>query len=254
MRREECDKIWRAFNVHFSCAGVLMLGLGLAMLLATAGVDHLLVELDALFGVQNRTLLWSMGALHLVAGAVVVASADLWRRGLLTLWAGWCYVIYFAGMLLVKAPAPFPVVQLVGWKIGANDPRVVDVLWRIFIGYLVAGGVLWLVWERRQWQRTEKRLLLEQWRRIREERPGQLITAPAGGAQAREVEPRPRSERAAADGEVRADFKFSCPNCGQHIRCEAQYSGRTIACPACRKEILVPGVNLDATSRARPNP
>jgi len=36
------------------------------------------------------------------------------------------------------------------------------------------------------------------------------------------------------------DFKFSCPGCGQHIRCDAEYAGRQITCPACRKEIMVP--------------
>jgi outer membrane lipoprotein-sorting protein len=37
-----------------------------------------------------------------------------------------------------------------------------------------------------------------------------------------------------------AEFKFSCPGCGQHIQCDASYSGAQIACPACQQAIVVP--------------
>jgi outer membrane lipoprotein-sorting protein len=37
-----------------------------------------------------------------------------------------------------------------------------------------------------------------------------------------------------------AEFKFSCPGCGQHIQCDVGYSGAQIACPSCRQTIIVP--------------
>src|SRR5512135_3220881 len=37
-----------------------------------------------------------------------------------------------------------------------------------------------------------------------------------------------------------ADFKFSCPQCGQHIQCDTGYAGSQINCPSCQKTILVP--------------
>ena len=37
-----------------------------------------------------------------------------------------------------------------------------------------------------------------------------------------------------------ADFKFSCPSCGQRIQCDAGYCGTQIACPACQHAIVVP--------------
>jgi hypothetical protein len=37
-----------------------------------------------------------------------------------------------------------------------------------------------------------------------------------------------------------AEFKFSCPQCSQNIRCDSGYSGTQINCPACQKPIVVP--------------
>jgi outer membrane lipoprotein-sorting protein len=37
-----------------------------------------------------------------------------------------------------------------------------------------------------------------------------------------------------------AEFKFSCPQCGQHIQCDTGYSGVQINCPACQQAIVVP--------------
>ncbi len=38
------------------------------------------------------------------------------------------------------------------------------------------------------------------------------------------------------------EFKFSCPQCGQHIHCDTSYSGTQINCPICQQAILVPQV------------
>jgi hypothetical protein len=37
-----------------------------------------------------------------------------------------------------------------------------------------------------------------------------------------------------------AEFKFSCPQCGQHIQCDTSYSGTQINCPVCQQSIVVP--------------
>ena len=37
-----------------------------------------------------------------------------------------------------------------------------------------------------------------------------------------------------------AEFKFFCPQCGQHILCDSSYSGQQINCPVCLKQIVVP--------------
>src|SRR4051812_23730031 len=36
------------------------------------------------------------------------------------------------------------------------------------------------------------------------------------------------------------EFKFSCPNCNQHIQCNDAYCGLQIICPTCKNQIVVP--------------
>jgi outer membrane lipoprotein-sorting protein len=36
------------------------------------------------------------------------------------------------------------------------------------------------------------------------------------------------------------EFKFSCPQCGQHIQCDTGYAGAQINCPSCQQAIIVP--------------
>jgi hypothetical protein len=38
------------------------------------------------------------------------------------------------------------------------------------------------------------------------------------------------------------EFKFSCPQCGQKIQCDAGFVGLEITCPACRRQIIAPRV------------
>ena len=37
-----------------------------------------------------------------------------------------------------------------------------------------------------------------------------------------------------------SDFKFTCPQCKQHIQCDASYAGSQINCPACQQAVIVP--------------
>jgi hypothetical protein len=37
-----------------------------------------------------------------------------------------------------------------------------------------------------------------------------------------------------------AEFKFSCPQCSQHIQCDTGYAGAQINCPTCNQSIVVP--------------
>ncbi|HOX58665.1 MAG TPA: hypothetical protein PLC99_17420 [Verrucomicrobiota bacterium] len=39
-----------------------------------------------------------------------------------------------------------------------------------------------------------------------------------------------------------SEFKFSCPHCQQHMKCNADASGRQIECPTCHHLIRIPPV------------
>jgi hypothetical protein len=52
-----------------------------------------------------------------------------------------------------------------------------------------------------------------------------------------------------------AEFKFSCPQCGQHIECDTGYSGAQINCPSCQQAIVVPQApRFTAAPTAPPGP
>ena len=51
-----------------------------------------------------------------------------------------------------------------------------------------------------------------------------------------------------------AEFKFSCPQCGQNIQCDTSYSGRQINCPACQQPIVVPQVPAVGRQFSGPQP
>ena len=36
------------------------------------------------------------------------------------------------------------------------------------------------------------------------------------------------------------EIKFDCPHCGQKLEVDDSYYGRTVACPSCKKEIIIP--------------
>ena len=49
-----------------------------------------------------------------------------------------------------------------------------------------------------------------------------------------------------------AEFKFSCPQCGQHIQCDTSYSGSQIDCPSCHQLIFVPQAAHSAAAPQAP--
>ena len=49
-----------------------------------------------------------------------------------------------------------------------------------------------------------------------------------------------------------AEFKFSCPRCGQHIQCDPGYSGSQINCPSCQQAIVVPQAPHSAAAPSAP--
>ena len=37
-----------------------------------------------------------------------------------------------------------------------------------------------------------------------------------------------------------SEFKYACPVCGQHIKCDSSQSGTTMECPTCFQKITAP--------------
>ena len=252
----------------WSSAGIFAL-MGLLMLDAASGDKRrmrLLLSPDALFGVSNEALLTIAGIIHLaLCGGVLLARDPVTRAGL-TGWAGLNYLVYRVGMAWVGVAAPFPCVQLISQKVLYAGPETLDRAWGLSTAYFLAGAATLLALQFRHWRRRRKEAFIEHWREVREApnapaasggraSPRAQTSPESSGNQGSRVEPlepltRPEGPSiepkfmgrvpAGPPGEpAPGDFKFSCPSCGQHIRCDAAYAGRQITCPACKKQITV---------------
>jgi hypothetical protein len=51
-----------------------------------------------------------------------------------------------------------------------------------------------------------------------------------------------------------SEFKFSCPNCDQHIAADESWSGAQIQCPKCQSQIVVPRMAVAALATTPPSP
>ena len=51
-----------------------------------------------------------------------------------------------------------------------------------------------------------------------------------------------------------SEFKFTCPNCDQHIAADEGWSGAHIQCPKCQSQIVVPRMAVAALATAPPSP
>jgi DNA-directed RNA polymerase subunit RPC12/RpoP len=217
------------FKRFIYASGAVLVCLGLAMMFAAFGTDRLLEETEPLFGVKNSVLLLAGGGLQLGLGCYLLLPGDLVNRGMLALWAGCNCGVYYCAMIWMKTVTPIPVVQLVGWKIGFRNPRVLSLFWGLFVAFLIVGCVVLLVHERRRVKQLGAEIFMKRWAESRR-RASELLT-----------EPLQRGIRASKNRlDDVSEFKFSCQNCGQHIRCDEGYSGRQIRCPVCHREILVP--------------
>ena len=238
--------------------GAVMLALMGVVMLYTSMDGHrrmaqLLAAPDALFGVSTRNALLIAGLLHVVLCAGFLLIRDPMARGMLGTWAAWNYIIYRLGMAWLRAAAPFPAVQAVARKIGVQ-PNTVDGWWKLFIGYLLLAGAALLVAERQRLRHLKAVAFLQHWREVREApqtpaRPAAPASRPGEPESTNRETPAPATTKLApqASGPP-PGIKFSCPSCGQHIRCDNAYRGRQINCPTCQQDIRVPQPDEQAAS------
>ena len=252
-RKADADAALRRVKRLVRGSAVMFALTGLVMLYGAKDYIPPLEQPDPVLGLSTRSFLCMAGLVHLAISGCFFATRDPVTLGLLACWAGLNYIVYLAGTAWLKATVPIPAVVVLGWELGVSA-NVIYTVWGVFIAYLVLGGLLLVVLERRRQWRLQAEAFLKGW--------GDMRQAPAPPSPGGRASPRTQtsSESSGSQGSPRrspsqvesskesvpADFKFSCPVCGQHIRYEARYSGRRIECPACRKQIVVPEVNQAA--------
>jgi hypothetical protein len=228
---------------------------GVMMLMAAMESAPLLRQTDPLTGLSTRTLLRIVGCLHVAVAGWLCLERDLLARGLLLLWVACNWICYSAGTAwAMNVSPPFPLETMLAWKVGVGQ-NLMHLLCQFLLAYMVGGGLLALASEWRRTGQLKAEAFLRHWEEVRQAphapaTPGGRTSTPA---QTSSESPGNQGSRARSPSQTPSaaepgppDLRFSCPKCGQHIRCEAGYSGRKITCPACRQEILVPGANQEA--------
>jgi hypothetical protein len=242
-KKMEADGRLRVARRLVRGAAAVFAGVGVVMLYGARDYIPPLAQPDPVTGLTTRALLGVAGLVHLAISAWLCAGRDPISLGLIACWAALNYGVYLCGAAWLQAAGAIPAVVVLAWELGVGS-KVIYAAWGVFIGYLVLSGLLLLLLERRWRLRLEGEAFLKGWGKMRE--------APAPPTPGGRASPRAQTSSESLKASLAADFRFACPACGQHIRCEAGYRGRKIACPACRKEILVPEANGDALSRPSP--
>jgi hypothetical protein len=235
--------VWLLKGYIYPAAAMLGV-MGSIMLFSALDPLPPLRRLDALFGLSTRTVLLIAAVLHLSLSCLLFIRRDPVTQSILSLWAGWNHIAYYVGTAWVmNVPSPFPTEVAVAWKVGLSS-KTMDVFWKAFIAYLVVGSLTFLVFEWRRLNQLKSASFLKHWSEMRELGVGLAKQRGHDKILVKEVakgEPHVQSQDRDEISEILvSDFKFSCPSCGQHIRCDVGYSGRQVYCPACQKQILVP--------------
>lgn len=228
-------------------SAALCAAMGLLMIYGTSSegprMRQLLASPDAVLGVSNHTVLIVVGVIHLVLSVFLIVKRDPISCGAVTAWAGFNYLVYRMGMAWMGVAAPFPGVRAVAQNAGVASATL-DVWWRLVTLFYLTGACVILACEWRRWRRAKSRAFVEHWREYRE-KPALWGTA------TRREKPAP-GEKSATDPQVTGSglaelinmavnghFKFTCPHCGQHIRCEDAYAGQEVICPGCKKSVML---------------
>jgi hypothetical protein len=141
------------------------------MLFTAWNGERMLKRPDALLGATTQTVLVLAAAVHLALSGCILAGRDPVSQGILAFWAGLSHMFYCVGMVWAGVVPPFPAVQLLGWEVGVR-PVVLDGCWKGLIVYLLLGGLLQMLVERRRWKQAEAGAFQKYWREMRRETYG----------------------------------------------------------------------------------
>jgi hypothetical protein len=220
--------------------------------------DDLAGEKDAVLGLTAGTMLIIWAILYLAVAAYLFVTQDLSMQALAIFWLGLNHVVYGAGMYWCKADVPFPILKLLGQQFGIS-PSTVNSCWELLVAYLFIPSLACLFIEWRRFKQGRAEAFLKGWRKSRKNQErlsmARIIIPPPSSPKTQNPSTHESASTPGVDAqndissgtdikmnEVKAkpvprEFTFSCPNCGQHIKCDEGYANRQIKCPNCEKQI-----------------
>jgi hypothetical protein len=258
---EISDKISLSTFLHLYVFSIIPLFaiLAFAAFFTAWGVpDDLAGEKDAVSGLTEGTMLIIWAMLNLAVAAYLLVTQDLIDQALAILWFGLSHVIYGLGMYWCKADFSFPTVILLGQQFGIS-PSTANYCWELLVAYLFIPSLACLFIEWRRFKQGRAEAFERNWRKARKNQErvsvARTIIPPLSSPETQNPSTHESASPHGVDSqndisrgtdikmeEVKAkpaplEFTFSCPNCGQHIKCDEGYVNRQINCPTCGKQI-----------------
>jgi hypothetical protein len=154
MKIEQCRKakalpmlrIFRGFVIFVAVGSTFC---GLSMLFTAFGKEPALNQPDPLLGLSNQLVLLIGSLLCLTLTGYLFVGRTEANKGIALSWMGMNFLVYGFGLFWMQRRGPCPVVVLTAWQFGIW-PATLNLIWEIFTGFLVIGGILVSVLERRR--------------------------------------------------------------------------------------------------------
>ncbi len=226
-------------------AGALLLGGVLAMFLANWAGAGLIQPQDPIFMISVRNLFWIMGAVALGVALICLFAKRMWLKAALVVWLAMNLCVYEIGLLQQE--------NYHGWGVYLGSishafgisPGTAGLILKIGLFYLLVGGLLALLWLRREDARGYVRAICAGC-------GGHITFLPS--ALGRQISC-PHCQAAMTLREP-GNLKMACVLCGGRVEFPAHALGQKIPCPHCAKTItLLNPVDLNVNdSTLNPQP
>jgi hypothetical protein len=221
----------------YTAAGILGLG-GCFLLFTSTSYERVLRQPDLIFSIiSNRTVFEIAGAIQLVIAGYLFFGRNAITKIFFILWIGLNHLVYReATIFLPSGKGVFPPALLISRHIGVT-PKALDTFWKLFIIYLLLGGVFQILKEWHDENKRRKIAFANEWQRKRD--------AEKSGDRQPLAQKQPKKDAASEGAKSLNDgisqpLRFACPGCGQHFQCDPAYRKIRITCDNCGGEIVVP--------------
>ena len=136
-------------RIYICSAGAFLLIASIAKLVSACGNSKILQNLDPIFSIPFRDILWIVGSIELVVVSVCFFCKQALLQVALTAWLATCFMLYRVGLLWIDYRKPC---HCLGNLTDALHipPQTADTAMKIILLYLLIGSYATLFWLWRQ--------------------------------------------------------------------------------------------------------
>ena len=224
----------KAIRFFTDSAGVLLLGMAMAMFIANWASAGLVPPRDPVFMVSMRTIFWIVGALELSVALICLLGERVWWKAAMILWLGLNFLVYQAAFVWTGGHRSFSFYLESLARAFAITPTAAYLILGMVLLYLLSGGSVSLLWLWRKGGAAE--LVAANLLKISCPSCGGYISFAIQNLGRKIPCPHCQKETTLHKPE---NLKMSCFFCKEHIEFPAHAIGEKIPCPHCKMDITL---------------